>query len=185
MKTVLRVPGLIDVYDDVVANPDLYRAAALAQTFGPLVDGDVTFHGLSACDNPLLGELAQRLLQPGARATVSFFRQSPEGQPEPNFIHSDEGMGDWTAILYLNPEPADGDGTAFWQREGRVAGPMDLRAMRDMAGWTRWQLVEARFNRLVIFRGDLYHSRALVENYGTGDEARLIQVVFGRGTLWP
>lgn len=75
-------------------------------------------------------------------------------------------MGRFTGIYYLNPEPPAGDGTAFWRRYGN--------------DWKMTRLVPARFNRLLIFRAGLHHSRALFDNYGHGDGARLIQVIFLR-----
>jgi hypothetical protein len=62
--------------------------------------------------------------------------------------------------------PPEGDGTKFWERGG--------------AGWTETRLVLGRFNRLLIFDAALPHSRAIFENYGEGDDARLIQVIFLR-----
>ena len=38
--------------------------------------------------------------------TLNFVRQSPAGQVEPNFIHTDADMGDWTALYYLTADPA-------------------------------------------------------------------------------
>jgi hypothetical protein len=102
-------------------------------------------------------------------------------------VHSDGMMAPdgWTAILYLTKNPPTGDGTIFWKdREGLDRGPFPIDAVLGRAPeWEKWQHVEARFNRLLIFKSDLYHSRAIAENYGTGDEARLIQVVFGRGEM--
>jgi hypothetical protein len=66
----------------------------------------------------------------------------------------------------MNPEPAEGDGTAFWEKDG--------------GEWKMTHLVQAKFNRLLTFNADLHHSRALFNNYGEGDGARLIQVIFLR-----
>jgi hypothetical protein len=75
-------------------------------------------------------------------------------------------MGKFTTIYYMNPEPADGDGTAFWERDGDE--------------WKLTRLVPAKFNRLLTFSAELHHSRSLFDNYGQGDGARLIQVIFLR-----
>ena len=185
MKHTLCVPGLLAVLDDVVINPRLYRDAALAHRFASVEAGPDVFHGIAACADPELPTLLMRALPAGAAPTLSFFRQSPAGQVEPNYLHTDAMMGDWTAILYLNPDPPAGDGTSFWRRRETEddRGAVIDDTMVDLAQWERWHHVDARFNRLLIFKSDLYHSRAIAENYGEGDEARLIQVVFGRGTL--
>jgi hypothetical protein len=186
VKHTLCVPGLLAVLDDVVINPRTYRDAALAHPFASVEAGPEVFHGIAACADPELPTLLMRALPAGAAPSVSFFRQSPSGQVEPNYIHTDAMMADLTAILYLNQDPPEGDGTSFWRKRetGEDRGAViDKETMQDLAQWERWHHVDARFNRMVIFKSDLYHSRGIAENYGEGDEARLIQVVFMRGTL--
>lgn len=180
------------VFDDVLPDPDTYRAAALARTF-ETVDVGAQFHGIAFCgDEPTIPAwIAARF---GLPSVLSFFRQSPEGQIEPNFIHTDCDMGEWTAILYLMPNPPAGDGTTFWRHRptGQIAtltgatsedNLAEVLAWRDVGQWEPWQTVAARFNRLVVFPSTYYHSRALEANYGAGDTARLTQVTFGTGTL--
>jgi GNAT superfamily N-acetyltransferase len=172
----------IVVIDDVLPDPHAYRASALALPYGDIAAGAQVFHGIAPCVNPLVADRIAAELMPGARTTLSFFRRSPEGQQEPNFIHSDREMGDWTGILYLNPDPPPCDGTDFWRflETGAVSGDFDEEAARDETKWWRWRHVDAKFNRLLIFQSDYFHSRAIEENYGAGDGARLIQVLFGR-----
>ncbi len=173
----------IRVFDDVLADPLAYRAGALAQPYGSVTQDGETMHGLAACT---YAEIPLRLsMQLGIDVHLTFFRRSPEGQEEPTFIHSDASMGEVTAILYLNPEPPHGDGTTFWERlsTGARDGEWDeatARAARDRALWTPWKHVDARFNRLLVFQSDLYHSRGLIANHGTEQDPRLIQVAFGR-----
>ena len=182
----------VQVFDNVLPDPEAYRAAALERSF-ETVDVGAVFHGIAVCgDEPTIPQwMADHF---GVPSLLSFFRQSPEGQQEPNFIHTDCDMGEWTAILYLTPTPAPGDGTTFWRHRasGRIAtetGPTsednlaEVLAWRDRDQWEPWRTVEARFNRLVVFPSPYYHSRALEANYGAGETARLIQVVFGTGTL--
>jgi hypothetical protein len=175
-------PPYVRVYDDVLPDPAGYRAQALAQPFGDVTLGPDVFRGMAVCPDPTVPDRLRTLL-PGADATLSFFRRSPAGQVEPNFLHSDAGMGDWTAILYLNPTPPDGDGTTFWEHRptGAVTGDLGMAPAARDAAWQPWQHVAAHWNRLLLFQADCFHSRALYENYGEGDAARLIQVVFGRG----
>lgn len=183
------------VLDDVLDDPVAYRQRALAREFKSIeLTPDVVFHGIAVCGDELTlpHEIRRRY---GLDSSVSFFRQSPDGQGEPNFIHTDLDMGEWTAILYLTPDPPDGDGTAFWRHTptGQVftiSGPTsmanldELAAWRDRDQWECWHQVPAKFNRVVLFPGSYYHSRALYENYGTmGETARLIQVLFGVGEV--
>jgi hypothetical protein len=186
---------VILVWDDVLHDPAAYRQQALAQPFRSVTLAPrTTFHGIAPCaDARLPALIATRC--PAARPGLSFFRRSPLGQAEPNFVHTDRDMGDWTAILYLNPLPPLGDGTTFWRHKGTGATTSravtdgetrdEQAAWGDRSQWAAWRTVDARLNRLVLFDAPYFHSRALPENYGTNGDARLIQVVFGTGSLSP
>jgi GNAT superfamily N-acetyltransferase len=169
---------VIAVFDDVLPDPVAYRAQALAHPFGTIQTGEELWHGIAMSEDPALPAfIAARL--PGVRTHLTFFRQSPEGQAEPNFIHSDQGMGEWTGIYYLNPTPPDHDGTLFWRYlPADVINGNAAPLSKDPALWSRERFVAAKFNRLLLFRSDLFHSRAIEANYGQGEEARLIQVAF-------
>lgn len=156
---------MIEVVDDVLESPLAYRQHALMQEFKSISFGSTTFHGMAhAPTSELAVWFADKY--PDYEPTLSFIRKSPLGQVEPNFIHDDKEMGDVTAILYLNPEPPKEDGTSFWKQSG-------TQFMHE-------KTVEAKFNRAVVFSADIPHSRAIAENYGEGDSARLIQVLFAR-----
>jgi hypothetical protein len=176
------------VLDNVLPEPESYRAEALARGFTSVPLGPKVFHGIQIDQvGALPAWIAQRY--PRLEPHVSFLRQSPAGQAEPNYVHSDTDMGDWTGILYLNPDPAAGDGTVFYRHLGSGAlesacGVDVLEAeWSDPSKWARVCQVFARFNRLLLFPSRRFHSRAILENYGAGDESRLIHVVFGRGLL--
>jgi hypothetical protein len=173
----------IVVLDDVLPNPLAYRAAALSGVFGAVAVGDETFRGLAPAPSTVADWL--RVQTPTVRVAQSFFRQSPQGQQEPHYVHSDAMMGQWTGIFYLTPDPPEGDGTAFFRhRDG--AYQADLATLPRYAAdfddddcWVRWWTVAARFNRLLLFPAPYFHARALRDNYGQGASARLIQVLFG------
>lgn len=182
----------IYVIPAAISNPLGYRAEALKLEFGT-VDVGAQFHGIAFGSTDRL-HLIFKMLFPGLQPNLSFFRKSPEGQTEPNYIHTDCDMGEWTAIHYLTPDPPPDDGTTFWRHRpsGRIETTSgatsednldETLAWRDRAQWEPWRTVPADFNTLVIFPATYYHSRAIEANYGTGDSARLIQVVFGTGQV--
>lgn len=154
----------IQVLDDVLPDPMAYLAEVKRLPFRSVTLGPDTFRGIALSRRHDVDRVAEA--ETNASTFLSFFRRSPEGQIEPNYIHSDEAMGRFTGIYYMNSEPTEGDGTAFWERDG--------------AGWKMTRLVPAKFNRLLTFGAGLHHSRALFNNYGEGDGARLIQVIFLR-----
>jgi hypothetical protein len=168
--------------------PEAYREQALGLEFRSYEIGGDTFHGIAMPTPPDIAAFIQKTY-PQAVPTLSFFRKSPEGQTEPHFIHTDVGMGSWTAILYLTPEPPAEDGTTFWVHKAsntlESAEPLEhLEEGSTASGWTPWTKVTAMFNRMVMFPVEFYHSRSIFENFGEGDTARLTQVVFGTGDLW-
>lgn len=163
----------LEVWDDVLPDPIGYWVAAQRQPFETVQLGSQAFHGIAAApDTQLLVALADLLGQDLGRVTT-FLRRSPILQAEPNFVHDDTSMGQWTAILYLTPFPASGDGTLFYR------AVVDAPAWSRLTDWEQWAFVGARFNRLIKFPAEWPHSRALVSNYGAGHTARLIQVMFG------
>lgn len=181
---------MIQTFDNVLVDPEAYRREALAQPFSSVVLGPVTFHGIAQSPTrELLEWIERKFTDIPVGPMTTFLRRSGAGQAEPNYIHTDRDMGAITGILYLNPTPAPGDGTAFWRhrptgRQHSVATDAlhlqrEWMDWRDPELWERVSTVEAIFNRLILFPSPLFHSRALPENYGaTPDAARLIQVCF-------
>jgi len=161
-----------------------HRAVALSMTYGDGVAGAAVFHGIAACPDEQVAEVLRSHF-PGVEPTSSLFRRSPFGQVEPHLIHCNSDVGEWTAIVYLNPMPPPEDGTLFWRHlpTGRTRGPWDPEAARDLSQWREWIRVGAMFGRIVAFPADLYHSRGMPMNFGIGDDARLVHVLFGVGPL--
>ena len=171
----------IQIIDDFLAKPGLYRLMALGRQFTEFEVNGETWKGIATLtvdSDPVSMKLKEVI--PGIEPRLTFFRKSPRGQHEPHLIHTDEMMGDWIGILYLNPNPPAEDGTAFWRHlpTDTVKGIAYGLSM-DPECWERTNVVAAKFNRLVIFDAAYYHSRALECNHGEGQDARLIQVVFG------
>ncbi len=176
------------IFDNFLADPVEYRKEALDREFKSYEFPECTFHGISPVAVDSLVPSTLRDIFDHTKPTLSFFRKSPAGQVEPHFIHSDIDMGQWSAILYLNENPPAGDGTAFWQH--KATGKIGSRIPHEYSaegktpdGWSLRYLAEAKFNRLVAFPSSFFHSRAIFENWGAGDEARLTQVTFGEGSL--
>lgn len=150
------------IFDNILFSPDEYVKEIQDNEFVDIYDGVNTFQNIQPRDYD--DEFAQSVLElVGQNYDVAwnFVRKSPEGQQEPNFIHTDEMMGDLTAILYLNKEHPEDDGTTIYDNDKRKACTF-----------------YAKYNRAVIFESKLPHSRNIFENFGQGDSSRLVQVVF-------
>jgi len=169
-----------------------YRAAAYASTFQSVEVEAAIFRGIGFDTPPTVPAWIENRY--GLIASRSIFRCGPAGQPEPHYIHTDVDMGDWTGILYLTETPAEGDGTIFWRAKetgqirsfveaGTPARTGEALTWPELDRWEPWFKVEAKPDRLVLFPSSYFHSRALVDNYGEGEHARLVQVTFGPGAI--
>ena len=148
--------------DNVLSNPDQYIKDVLNQEFVDVSDGVNTFQNIQP--KPHDDEFANVLLNTvpeGYEVNYNFVRKSPLNQHEPNFIHSDEMMGDLTAILYLSKKHPSDDGTTIHDSDGKKAC-----------------VFYSRFNRMLVFESQVPHRRNLYDNFGQDDEARIIQVIF-------
>lgn len=155
---------IVGIYDDVVEDVGSYRSSILKAGFEDVLIGNDLFknvrgRGVDALALFLLTEY------PDYSPTLNFVRRSPLNQKEPNYIHTDEMMGDLTAILYLNENPPKADGTTLYYKGAKSC------------------ILKARCNRLVVFPSYLHHSRNIYANYGYAEDARLIQVCFLKKTV--
>lgn len=149
--------------DNVLKYPNDYVSQIHLHGFQDLADGYNIFRNIQPRDNN--DEFAKFVsnLFLDHRVEFNFVRKSPFNQQEPNFIHTDEMMGDITCILYLNQTSPSEDGTTIYDED-------------------KYPIVKvySKFNRMVAFNSDAFHSRNIFENFGEGESARLIQVAFLR-----
>ena len=148
--------------DNVIQFPDEYVLDILDNEFVDIYDGTNIFKNIQPRDHDDEFALYVTDLMGGDyEINYNFIRKSPKGQAEPNYIHTDEMMGDLTAILYLSQEAPDEDGTTIYDHDMKPSF-----------------VAYSRFNRMIVFDSALPHSRNIYENFGAGDSSRLIQVVF-------
>jgi hypothetical protein len=140
--------------DNIIKDPVAYVDDIHKYGFQDIADGENIFKNIQPRDNN--DEFAQYVSELFDQYSVSFnfVRKSPLNQKEPNFIHTDEMMGDITCILYLN-------GTTIYDK--------DKNPLLTMY---------SKFNRMVVFNSDAPHSRNILENFGSGEQSRLVQVIF-------
>lgn len=148
------------VVDNFLPKPEEHLTNILNGEFYDIPVGTQLFKGIQPRDNDEFGALLLSLY-PGCEITYNFVRISPEGQQEPNFIHSDEMMGDITAILYLTKNYPDEDGTTLYDENHEPI-----------------LITNAKFNRLFVFDSNIPHSRNIFNNYGSGHDSRIVQVAF-------
>lgn len=147
-------------FDNIIKDPQAYVKDILHYGFHDFADGYQVFKNVQARSNDEFEKVVLEMF-PDYEAKWNFVRQSPLNQEEPNFIHKDDMMGDITVILYLSENHPDNDGTTIYDENNK---PLCT--------------IYSRFNRMVAFDSDCPHSRNIFENFGEGDNARLIQVIF-------
>lgn len=148
-------------FDDVIKDPKAYVSDIHTHEFQDLADGSDIFRNIQSRDN--YDEFARYVTElfNGYKVNVNFIRKSPLNQVEPNFIHTDEMMGDITCILYLNENAPENDGTTIYDDNNN---PLVT--------------IQSKFNRMIAFDSDAPHSRNILENFGEGESARLVQIIF-------
>lgn len=148
--------------DNVIIDPIKYVSDILSGEFVDVSDGVNLFRNIQP--RPHDDEFAQTVLEmvsPGYSINYNFIRKSPYGQHEPNYIHTDEMMGDLTAILYLSRTHPQDDGTTLYDADGN-----------------KCCVFYSKFNRMIVFESHAPHSRNIFENFGNDETSRLIQVTF-------
>jgi hypothetical protein len=148
-------------FDDVIKDPKAYVSDIHNHEFQDLEDGNNIFRNIQSRDN--YDEFARYVTElfNGYKVNVNFIRKSPLNQVEPNFIHTDEMMGDITCILYLNENAPENDGTTIYDENNEALIS-----------------IYSKFNRMIAFDSDAPHSRNILENFGEGESARLVQIIF-------
>lgn len=149
-------------FDNVLSSPVDYVDEAISIGFYDVTIGDQTFKNIQARGDDEFSRVVNGLM-PNYEINYNFIRQSPLNQDEPNFIHKDDMMGEITIVLYLNEKHPDNDGTTIYDQDGKAMC-----------------VLYSKFNRMVGFSSDSPHSRNIFENFGEGNDARLIQVMFLR-----
>jgi hypothetical protein len=148
-------------FDNIIKDPLSYVSDIHLHGFQDVADGEYTFKNIQPRDKN--DEFAKYVtdLFGGYKVDLNFVRKSPLNQEEPNFVHTDEMMGDITCLLYLNEQAPEDDGTTIYDE--------DKKPLLTMY---------SKFNRIIAFDSNAPHSRNLFKNFGEGQTARLVQVIF-------
>ena len=150
---------MVGIVDDVIYNPTEYVSSITSDEFFYISDGKSIFKGIQPRNNDEFEQFVLGKFE-GYEVTYNFVRVSTYKQEEPNFIHTDEMMGDLTAILYLNEIFPSNAGTTIYNKDRENT------------------VIDYKFNRMCFFDSKEKHSRNLIYNFDEGYDARLVQVIF-------
>lgn len=170
------------IIDDFYVNPDVVREYALNQSF------DVTGNYPGRRTKPYLPtdlkSAIQYWMDPVGKITNWHEQSGYSGAfqiataADRTWIHADH-FNKWAGVCYLTPDAPLSAGTAIYKHK---ATGQYQRSDKDHEGqdYTKWELVDRvgnKYNRLVMYRGDLFH--ASLDYFGENiTDGRLFQTFF-------
>lgn len=180
------------VIDDFYTDPDEVRKEALAKDF--TITG--SYPGLrTECLEPEMHTEIGRYLQ--NRIVHEHITYWPEGYntayqytvgTDETWVHHDATI--WAGVLYLTPNPPANSGTSMYRKKSSGIYKWDFvedsesdynsdwDSMQNLDDWELEMTVENRYNRLILYKGALYH-RSTTSGFGDSKEnGRLFQTFF-------
>ena len=174
------------IVDDFYQNPDSVRNWALNQPFE--VKGNYPGARTKPWLEDDLKQTIQRIMQqPGGRITNWHESSGYTGafqictSVDRTWIHADS-FNTWAGVCYLTPDAPLSAGTALyrykdtkeWSRTDNTAPHLDGY---DYTKWDMTDYVANKYNRIVLYRGNLYH--ASLDYFGDNHQnGRLFQTFF-------
>lgn len=189
METKLHTPDL-RVYDDFLPNPHSIRSRGLRAKYGNkhAQDGE-TYKRVSEMVIPEVVDALNTAMGRPISLLGMGFRLNYAGEMPNHAVHADLGWGTYAAVVYLSTPPDTvTSGTAFWRhhtghdriKTGEAEVLKDVVADWDNElAWEQTAFVPSVFNRGIIYRSELFHSRWPFEAYGSSpDDGRMVVVAF-------
>ena len=183
------------ITDDFYQDPDPVRQYALNQEF--TVYGNYPGQRTHPVFYDSLKNSIQYLVQHAGGKITQFeeFEYNTSFQyttaKDSSWIHSDQTTM-WAGVCYLTPNAPLTAGTALYKHKAtglykaaiKADGSYDSELMdkiyldsRDLSKWEMVDIVGNKYNRLVLYRGDLFHSS--LDYFGTNQyDGRLFQTFF-------
>lgn len=181
------------IVDDFYKNPDDVRSFALAQEFS--VHGNYPGQRTASFLADNVKNSIRDIIRPFG-GEVTWWGDDSTGSfqytvaSDRSWIHSDDTT-DWAGVLYLTPDAPLSAGTGLFKHketglsrwrnsehpeEVTRSAPVNI----DSQDMTKWEMVDKLgnvYNRLVLYRGDLFH--VSLDYFGQNKEdGRLFQVFF-------
>lgn len=169
------------IADSFYSNPEAVRQFALQQDFS--VKGNYPGSRTVPFLNEDTKQGIQHLVEPHSGKIIDWGEQYSGcfqlcTAQDRTWIHADTN-NTWAGVLYLTPDAPLTGGTALY-RHKETGHTTDQGAAYESYDYTKWEVADRVgnvFNRLVLYRGNLFH--ASVDYFGSNfDDGRLIQTFF-------
>lgn len=172
------------IVDDFYTNPDQVRSFALSQDFS--VKGN--YPGVRT--KPFLNDSVKTVISSIVRSSagnVTNWHDYEGGycgcfqlctSADRTWIHADT-FNTWAAVCYLTPNAPISGGTAIYKHKasGEMICTGESHEASDMTKWDMVDRIGNLYNRLVLYRGDLFH--ASIDYFGSSfEDGRLFQTFF-------
>lgn len=173
------------ITDDFYSDPDRVRNFALGQDFR--LRGNFPGQRTQTFLDQSTQDAIQTILwNAGGEVTNWFAQDGLSGSFElatardRSWIHTDH-FNTWAGICYLTPNAPISGGTGLFQhrrtgarRESELEEEYDAQ---DMTKWELYDVITNRYNRLALYRGDLFHTS--LDYFGSDlHTGRLFQLFF-------
>lgn len=170
------------VVDDFYNNVDEVRAYALSQPFNQI--GNYPGRRTEFDINLSIREGIQSVVGSAGGLITNWNGVSYQiaTANDRTWIHHDGPCGNWAGVCYLTPDAPVSGGTGIFKLKstGNMAAPDVNDHNTPGYDYTKWEMVDRIgniYNRLILYKTDLYH--ASLDYFGEGlNDGRLFQVMF-------
>lgn len=173
------------IIDDFYSNPDEVRAFALQQEFS--VKNNFPGQRTKSFLNESTKEGLQKIVEPFSGRVLDWYEE--EGGTgsfqyttalDRSWMHVDN-YNTWAGVCYLTPNAPLSSGTGlFKNKQDNTMYDMKRELGSESQDITKWEMVDRIgnvYNRLVLYRGDIYHTS--LDYFGKDiQDGRLFQVFF-------
>ena len=152
------------------------------------VDGVVYPRICKDIPQEILNDVVFNLTHKLGRAPIDpfcFMRRSPQGVPVPHKFHTDNSMGTYSMMIYLQDNPDAGTGLAQHIETGLTMAPESYellsKAIEDCNDDSKWQVYKTASmvkNKAVIFDSRLFHVALPIGGFGEANTARTVFTCF-------
>lgn len=171
------------IIDDFYSNPDTVRQFALQQDFS--VTGNYPGQRTKTFLTPDVKDAIQRTIIIHAGTVTDWCeRDGFTGSfqyttaADRSWIHSDRFNG-WAGVCYLTPNAPHTAGTGLFRHKatGQYEHITTDHEAQDMTKWELFDVIGNKYNRLVLYRGNLFHMS--LDYFGKDRyDGRLFQLFF-------
>ena len=172
------------ITDDFYSNPDSVRQFALQQEFK--VCGNFPGSRTDTFLNQDVKDTVQSILWNAAGEVTEWnAKEALTGSFEiatafdRSWIHTDH-FNTWAGVCYLTPDAPVSGGTGLYMHKrtgARIASELPDYEAQDITKWELHDRIGNRYNRLVLYRSDLFHTS--LDYFGSDKtNCRLFQLFF-------